>query len=73
MGGDVTREATPKSPVRTEPHPIARSRTGSAVLRSLFAAGIAVLLAFAVAGLLILPIGRFFAGHSAQWILSPSP
>ena len=58
MGGDVTREVTPKAPVRTEPHPTARPRTGSAVFRSLFAAGVAVLLAFAVAGLLILASGK---------------
>ena len=58
MGGNVTREARPKAPVRTEPHPSARSRTGSAVFRSLFAAGVAVLLAFAVAGLLILASGK---------------
>src|SRR3984957_12129028 len=67
MGGDVTREATPKSPVRTEPHPTTRSRTGSAVFRSLFAAGVALLLAFAVAGLLILASGK--NPFTAYWAL----
>src|ERR1700761_8318402 len=67
MGSDVTREATPKAPVRREPHPTARSRTGSAVFRSLLAAGVALLLAFAVAGLLIVASGK--NPFTAYWAL----
>src|ERR1700733_3766047 len=67
MGSDVTREATPKAPVRRELHPTAPSRTGSAVFRSLFAAGVAVLLAFAVAGILILASGK--NPFTAYWAL----